>query len=124
MLPRALLLLLNAAYVFSQSGRQLSVNSVTVFNATSRPSTQGIAIPAGANLTLSIALCSLDTTHTFFVTARADLNTLDPNNSADVTEIVVNEGYGLWSGTLPDGGFLTVEGAGRDVFEVGLSDGG
>ena len=124
MLPRALLLLLKAVYVFSQSGRQLSVNSVTVFNATSSPSKQEIAIPAGANLTLSIALCSLDTTPTFFVTARADLNTLDLNNSANVAEIVVNEGYGLWSGTLPDGGFLAVEGASRDIFEEGLSDGG
>ncbi|KAG5650500.1 hypothetical protein H0H81_012013 [Sphagnurus paluster] len=125
MLPEALLCLLNAGLVLAQARQQLSINSNNQFSASNPPRPPVFTLPAAANLTITVALCSSTSSPPrFFVTNDTTVGVPGPGGGQNVFEIDVDNGLGSWVGLFPDGGVLAIQAAVQVAFELGVSDQG
>ncbi len=130
MLPFTLLCLLQTVLgaLAQQTSRQLSLNQVVRFNATSLPNPI-FTLPSSSNdLSVSVALCSNGSSLPKFIVSNDTSITqlgLSDVGQPNVFEVVLGEdGFGNWTGQAPEGGLLAVSGAGQVPFEVGVSDQG
>lgn len=125
MLPETLLCLLNAALVLAQTRRELPLNSNSPFSPSSAPNPPVFSLPRSNDLSITVALCSSgNSSPRFFVTNSSSVDTPGSSSGKDVFEIVLNGGYGNWTGPFRDGGVLAVENVGQTSFELGVSDEG
>lgn len=124
MLPETLLCLISATIVLAQSRQQLSLNTLSSWNAQNLPNPPTFTLPVSQSLSVSIALCSGTSSARFFVTNSSSIDTPGSDGGTDVYELVVTNGHANFTGVFTDGGVLAVEEAGQSSFEVGVSDTG
>lgn len=123
MLPSSLLCLISLILsTNAQSRTQLSLNTVFLSNSQS-----SFSIPGQDELTITIALCSSSSPRFFL--SNSTNNALEddpgPDGGEDVYEILLQNGFGNWTGAFPSGGVLQVEGLPPGAsFEVGVSNDG
>ncbi|EMD35802.1 hypothetical protein CERSUDRAFT_115744 [Gelatoporia subvermispora B] len=127
-LPPSLLCLIQAYFVLAQQS-QLVLNQLQQFSASTLPNPPTFSLPTSANLSISIALCSNQTTNVprFFVTNDSSIPQPGSNNlgQPNVYEIIPNEfGLGNWSGPVSSGGAFSVSNIGQAAFEIGASNSG
>ncbi|KAF8207105.1 stretch-activated cation channel Mid1 [Mycena galopus ATCC 62051] len=88
------------------------------------PNPPFFTLPTATQLAVSIALCS-GTTDTpvprFFLTNTSTTASPGPEGGTDVFEIVLDQGYGSWTGPFPSGGVLGVTDAAQMPFQIGVS---
>lgn len=126
MLPPPLLCLLFASLVAAQTTAVLSLNALVSISPTNLPSPPTFSLPASAQLAISIAVCSGNTTTSlprFWVTNDTSTGTPSSAGGDNVFEIVLDAGLGSWTGVGTVGGLLAVENAGQTFFEIGVSTG-
>lgn len=130
MLPLALFALLQARLAFSQSPIELSLNSLFSSPAIPRSQSAVFQLPnSTSNVTVSVALCSATTAAPqFFLSNDTSITQPGPDDVSEkgVFQLTLTDGWGEWTGRLPDGGFLAVSGSGsaQVPFEIGVSDDG
>ncbi|KAG1727781.1 stretch-activated cation channel Mid1 [Suillus paluster] len=122
-LPQSLWCLIHAT--FALSAQTISLNTLYSFSGASVSSDPTFSLPQAQQLTVSIAICSAGTSSlAFFVTNNTAIT--DPGQSTsttDVFEIPLLNGFGNWTGTAPQGGFLAVQNVGQTSFQVAASTG-
>lgn len=124
MLTETLWCLLGATLVIAQA-QKLLLNSNSAFSPDNTPNPPIFTLPAAANLTISVALCSSgNALPKFFVTNSSTAGTPGSGGGKDVFEIGYTDGLGVWTGNFMNGGVLAVEDLGQTSFEVGISDQG
>lgn len=126
MLPETLLLLLNAALALAQSPRpQLSLNTLSTFNATTLPNPPSFTLPVSLQLSVSVALCSTGSSSPrVFLTNSSTNESPGPEGGTDVYEIAMDDGYGAFTGVFAAGGVLSFQDVGLNTLEIGVSDTG
>ncbi|KAF8063511.1 stretch-activated cation channel Mid1 [Lyophyllum atratum] len=123
MLPETLICLLSAGIVLAQARQGLPLNSNSAFSPSTAPNPPVFSLPTSANLTITVALCSVtNSSPRFFVTNSTIAGVPGQGGGKDVFEIAVGDGHGNWTGTFTEGGVLAVENIGRTSFELGISD--
>lgn len=130
MLPLTLVCLLQSIIgaFAQQASRQLVLNQVVRLNGALLPNPPTFTIPSSPNISVSVALCSAGISTPRFIFSN-DTSITQPSlndvGQPNVFEVPLgSDGIGNWTGHAPDGGFLTVSGAGQIPFEVGVSDQG
>ncbi|CAL1702382.1 unnamed protein product [Somion occarium] len=112
-----------------QSSFQLPLNNLSNFTGTTLPNPAVLSIPSSqsSNFTITVALCSSSPQIPRFILSN-DTSITQPSqpdlDTPNVFEVSLNNGYGNWTGLMPNGGFMSVLNAGQTPFEVGVSDGG
>ncbi|KZT01898.1 uncharacterized protein LAESUDRAFT_662995 [Laetiporus sulphureus 93-53] len=121
-----LLCFIHAWLVLAQS-QTLSLNQLYNFSATtSNPSTY--TLPESSNLTITVALCSYDTSNgpRFYLSNDSSVIPSPDNvGQPNIYQIELgDEGIGNWTGIMSSHGLLAVYNATQTPFEVGVSDSG
>ena len=121
-----LLCLIHAWLVLAES-ETLSLNQLYNFSTTtSNPSTY--TLPESINLTVTLALCSYDTSDgpRFYLSNDSSVIPSPDNvGQPNVYHIELgDEGIGNWTGIMSSRGLLAVYNATQTPFEVGVSDNG
>ncbi|OAX41807.1 hypothetical protein K503DRAFT_734974 [Rhizopogon vinicolor AM-OR11-026] len=97
----------------------LSLNALYSFSASSL---SAFSLPEAQQLFVSVAICSTEAASpTFFVTNTTSV--AESTSSSDVFQIPLQSGFGYWTGTAPQGAFLTVQNIGQTSFQVAVSNG-
>lgn len=131
MLPLALIYLLHQILEGNaqQSTFQLPLNNLANFTGNTLPNPPVLSIPGSqtGNLTVTVALCAPSPQTPRFILSN-DSSIRQPGVSdlgnRNVFELPLTDGFGNWTGPIPDGGFMSVLNAGRTPFEVAVSDDG
>lgn len=124
--PQSLWCLVYATLAFSvQQPVSLSLNALYSFSGANLSGNAPIfSLPQAQQLVVSIAICSNETTSpAFFVTNNSYNTAPAQSTSSDVFEIPLQSGFGNWTGTAPQGGFLTVQNVAQTFFQVAVSNG-
>lgn len=122
-LPLPLLLL--AVQVLSQSQQPLQIDQIYTQNQGN--ALPNFLIPASPSLFVSVALCSSSKEiPKFSITNSSVPQNPSADGAQDNYDIVLENGFGIFSGPFPAGGQLKVEGNIDDVppFEIGVSSSG
>ena len=129
MLPLALIGLLQAQLALSQSAKSLKLNSLyesPPSSSHSRPTLFSLPT-SSSNVSVSVALCAaVSSAPRFFLSNDSSIQDPSEDDLGDpsVREILLNEGYGEWTGPFSGGGYLAVSNAAQVPFEIGVSDDG
>ena len=131
MLPLTLIYLLNQILggTAQQTAFQLPLNNLANFTGNTLPNPPVLSIPSSqdGNLTVTVALCAPGPQTPRFILSNDSSITqpgLSDLGNGNVFELPLTDGFGNWTGPVPDGGFMTVLNAGRTPFEVAVSDDG
>ena len=131
MLPLTLIYLLNQILggTAQQTAFQLPLNNLANFTGNTLPNPPVLSIPSSqdGNLTVTVALCAPGPQTPRFILSNDSSITqpgLSDLGNGNVFELPLTNGFGNWTGPVPDGGFMTVLNAGRTPFEVAVSDDG
>ncbi|OJA21143.1 hypothetical protein AZE42_04360 [Rhizopogon vesiculosus] len=121
-LPQSLSCLVYATLALTES---LSLDALYSFSGPSLSDPTTFSLPQAQQLFVSIAICSTEATSpTFFVTNNSDTTAVtESTSSSDVFQIPLQSGFGYWTGTAPQGAFLTVQNIGQTSFQVAVSNG-
>ncbi|KAI0698032.1 stretch-activated Ca2+-permeable channel component-domain-containing protein [Cytidiella melzeri] len=126
MLPLSLLLLLQTQLIHAQ--QPLSVDKLYNFTTNSLPNPPVFSLPAAhVNLSVSVALCaSIASPPRFFLSNDTAITNPGLGDVEDgrAFEINLQNGFGVWSGIVNDGGFLAVSGSVEVPIELGISQNG
>ncbi|KZT30269.1 hypothetical protein NEOLEDRAFT_1054732 [Neolentinus lepideus HHB14362 ss-1] len=126
LLPHSLLLLLHVSLTYAQATQQLSIGSLNTYTSAnfSGSTSPALRLPPSTNLSVSVAIClSSQSLPRFFVTNNTEISLPGPSGGSNVFEIQLNDGYGNWTGSTPEGGVLAVTNVGGTPFEVGVTEG-
>ncbi|GBE85763.1 hypothetical protein SCP_0802850 [Sparassis crispa] len=127
-LPRTLLCLLQAFLVVAQPPQLTLNHGVYNFSSSTLPNPPTFKLPVSNPLYLSVALCSAQTTlPRLFVTNDSTASQPGPAElgQANVYEIPLEDGLGVWSGPMNVQGVLAIYNASQSLsFEIGLSNAG
>lgn len=131
MLPLTLIYLLNQIIGghAQQTSFQLPLNNLANFTGNTLPNPPVLSIPSSqtGNLTVTVALCAPGPQTPRFILSN-DSSIRQPGLSdlgnGNVFELLLTDGFGNWTGPVPNGGFISVLNAGRMPFEVAVSDDG
>ncbi|KAL4071955.1 stretch-activated Ca2+-permeable channel component-domain-containing protein [Scleroderma yunnanense] len=99
---------------------QISLNSLSTFSSSNL---SVFSLPPSSSLTVSVALCSLQASSArFFLTNDTTISVPGPEGGIDVFEILLENGYGYWTGPAANGGSLTADNLNNGIFEVAVSN--